>query len=147
MTGAVHTLIQGRITNDPLGTNAVRSDKNYLLFLRRTMRYATIVVSVLIVIAVLIPGRDLPDVKIGGYDKLIHMIMFATWAVAIRYDLDTKRFRYLLAFLLGLAFSALTEVLQLLVEGRSFDIYDMAADVAGLIVGLLVSRQVVKWLP
>lgn len=110
------------------------------------MRYATLLVSVLIIIAVLIPGRDLPDVKIGGYDKLIHMVMFATWAVAVRFDFDRTPFPYGLFFVIGIAFSALSEVLQILVEGRSVDIYDMLADTAGLIIGLSISGPVVRWL-
>ena len=122
------------------------ADMNNALFLEPVMRYATIIVSVLIIIAVLIPGSDLPDVHVGGYDKLIHMVMFAAWAVAIRYDFHPKRFRFFLVFVAGAAFSAVTELLQLLVEGRSFDVYDMAADALGLIAGLLIGGPVVKWL-
>ena len=108
------------------------------------MKYATLVVSILILVAVLIPGRDLPDVKIGGYDKLIHMLMFATWGIAVRFDFDRTPFRYALFFMLGVAFSALSEVLQILVEGRSIDVYDMLADIVGLSVGLLISGWVVR---
>ena len=109
------------------------------------MKFATIVVSVLIIVAVLIPGGNLPDVNIGGYDKLIHMVMFAAWAIAVRYDFSNSRFRYVLVFFMGVAFSALTEILQLLVEGRSFDLYDMAADAVGLVVGLLIGGPLVRW--
>lgn len=108
------------------------------------MKFATLIISVLIIIAVLIPGGDLPDVNIGGYDKLIHMVMFATWALGVRYDFDRTPFPYARFFLLGVAFSALSELLQLLVEGRSVDIYDMIADTAGLAVGFLMSGPVVR---
>jgi VanZ family protein len=108
-----------------------------------TMRYATILVSVLIIIAVLVPRRNLPDVNIGGYDKLIHMAMFAAWAIAVRYDAKEKSFRPMQVFMLGLGFSVLTEILQLLVEGRSFDVYDVIADALGLAIGLLISGPVV----
>jgi hypothetical protein len=37
------------------------------------MKYATILITTLILVAVAIPGSDLPDVDIGIYDKLIHM--------------------------------------------------------------------------
>lgn len=110
------------------------------------MKYATIIVSVLIVIAVLIPGNDLPDVDVGGYDKLIHAAMFAAWTMAVRYDFDRRPFPYFWVFATGVAFSALTEVLQLLVEGRSFDMYDMAADTLGVVAGLLASARVARWL-
>ena len=110
------------------------------------MKYATVLVSVLIIIAVMIPGRDLPDVEIGGYDKLIHFCMFATWAVAVRYDFRTAPRKFFRIFIAGLLFSLLTEVLQLPVEGRTFDPYDMAADGVGLIAGLLASGPVLRGL-
>ncbi len=108
------------------------------------MKYATAVVTVLIIIAVLIPGSDLPEVGIGGFDKFVHITMFMTWAWAVRWDFSSEKFRFVLAFFVGLLFSLLTEVLQLLVEGRSFDIYDMAADAIGLAVGLISSGPVVR---
>jgi VanZ family protein len=118
----------------------------YLLFCSTEMRYATILVSLLIVTAILIPGSNLPDVNIGSYDKLIHMVMFTVWALAVRYDFDnTRPVRYLMIFVAGLLFSLLTEVLQILIEGRTFDTYDMAADAVGVIVGLLISAPVLRW--
>lgn len=103
------------------------------------MKYATAVVSILIIIAVLIPGSNLPDVGMGGFDKIVHIGMFTVWAWAIRWDFQSEKFPYAIVFVTGLLFSLLTEVLQLLVEGRSFDIYDMAADMIGLALGLLTS--------
>lgn len=108
------------------------------------MRYATVIVSVLILIAVLIPGQNLPDVNIGGYDKLIHVMMFMAWAVAVRWDFGEKSFPLLRFLIVGILFSGFTEALQILVEGRSFDSYDMAADAVGLTVGLLISRPVIR---
>lgn len=110
------------------------------------MKYATILISALIIVAVLIPGPNLPDIRIGGYDKLIHIAMFAVWILAVRFDYGRKPFPWLLIFAAGIGFSALTEVLQLLVEGRTFDYYDMAADTVGMILGLAVGRPVVRWL-
>ena len=109
------------------------------------MKYTTFLVSALIIIAVLIPGSNLPNVSIGGYDKLIHIAMFIAWALAVRFDNNRQPFRYGFVFLVGILFSALTEVLQILVEGRSFDVYDMAADAIGLIVGLAISGPVIRW--
>ena len=109
------------------------------------MKFITFFVSVLIIIAVLMPGSKLPDVSIGGYDKLIHIAMFIVWALAVRLDYNRQPFPYALVFLIGIIFSLLTEVLQILVEGRSFDIYDMAADAVGLLIGLAISGPVVRW--
>jgi len=110
------------------------------------MKYPTFLISLLIIIAVLIPGKNLPDVGVGGYDKVIHMGMFLLWALAVRYDFDTKPFRYIVFLVTGLLFSVLTEVLQLVVEGRGFDVYDMVADTTGLVAGLLIGGRVIRWL-
>jgi VanZ family protein len=101
----------------------------------------TIIVSILIVIAVLIPGPNLPDVSIGGFDKVIHIAMFLAWAIAVRFDFRSRSFNSRVVFLAGILFSLMTEILQLLVEGRSFDIYDMAADAVGLLAGLLIGKK------
>ena len=110
------------------------------------MKYATFFISALIIIAVLIPGPNLPDVSIGGFDKLVHVGMFFLWAFAVRYDIDRRPFPWLKTFIAGLLFSGLTEVLQLVVEGRTYDVYDMAADAIGLLCGLLIGGPVIRWI-
>lgn len=107
------------------------------------MKYATLIISLLIIVAVMIPGRDLPDVNIGSYDKLIHVSMFLVWAVAACFDFGTAQRVCYFIFFGGALFSAFTEVLQILVEGRSFDLHDMAADIVGLALGLVLARPVI----
>lgn len=111
------------------------------------MKYATVVVSVLILIAVLLPGSKIPDVGPGGFDKVVHFGMFVVWTIALRYDLDRRKpFPYGMALMLGVGFSALTEVIQILTEDRTFDVYDMMANLLGVLTGLAVSGPVVRWL-
>jgi VanZ family protein len=110
------------------------------------MKYPTIIISVLIIVAVLIPGSNLPDVSMVGFDKIVHIAMFTLWALAVRYDFNSPSFNAFIVFLLGVCFSVLTEALQLMVEGRSFDLYDMIADGTGLLLGLLISGWVLKLL-
>lgn len=106
----------------------------------------TIIVSILIIIAVLIPGSNIPDPGIVGIDKFVHIGMFATWAIAVLYDFNPQRIQFLYVFIIGTSFSLLTEVLQILVEGRTFDLYDIFADFAGLTIGLLIGKPVVTFL-
>lgn len=112
------------------------------------MKYLfTALVSVLIIVAVLIPGPNLPDVGMfGGLDKIVHIGMFGTWAVAVRYDFHRVPFRFFLVFLIGVSFSLFTEALQILVEGRSFDWFDFVADAGGLALGLAISKRVLNLL-
>lgn len=109
------------------------------------MKYkATIIVSILILIAVLIPGPNLPDVDIVGFDKFVHLSMFGTLALAIRYDFNRPTFRYLPFFLIGMTFSLFTEILQVFAEGRTFDWYDVVADGIGLVAGLPIATWLLR---
>ncbi len=102
-------------------------------------------VTALILVAVLLPGSSLPDSpSIPGFDKMVHSVMFLTLAVAMHLDfkLEGKR-RLITALVVGLAFSALTEALQLLVDGRASELFDMLADMAGFIVGIIARSPLV----
>lgn len=106
----------------------------------------TLLVTLLIIIAVLIPGANIPDPGVGGIDKFVHIGMFATWAIAVQYDLNPQRIQFLYVFIAGTTFSLLTEMLQILVEGRTFDLYDIFADFAGLALGLIVGKPIVSFI-
>jgi VanZ family protein len=110
------------------------------------MKYLfTTSISLLIVIAVLIPGSNLPDVNpFFGFDKLVHIGMFGTWALAVYYEFRKPEFNLFLAFITGISFSLFTEITQLFVEDRSFDVFDLFADAAGLIIGLTISPYILR---
>lgn len=100
----------------------------------------TILVAALILTAVLLPGSSLPEGPgIPGFDKLVHFLMFAALAVAMHLDFDlTGTLRVAPALAAAVAFSGLTELLQIFVDGRSSEMLDMAADMAGYCAGVLV---------
>lgn len=104
----------------------------------------TTLATILIVIAVLIPGSNIPSVDLFQLDKFVHFIMFAGWAIAVRHDVAPGYFSFPVAFFSGCLFSVLTEVLQILVDGRTFDLYDMFADALGLATGLLIGNKVLS---
>lgn len=107
------------------------------------MKYwPTITVTLLIIIAVLLPGRAIPGVGIFQFDKLVHFIMFFVWATAVRRDFPSGAFSKII--ITGLVFSFFTEVLQIVAEDRTFDLYDMLADAVGLIVGLWLAPYVLR---
>jgi VanZ family protein len=106
--------------------------------------FFTTLVTLLILVAVLLPGSAVPDVNFIGFDKIVHIGLFGLWALAVRYDFRLVKFS--LAFIIGLSFSLLTEVLQVFVEGRTFDWFDMIADCIGLSIGLLVGVRVLTFL-
>jgi VanZ family protein len=102
----------------------------------------TILVTALILVAVLLPGSSLPDDPgIPGLDKMAHFTLFLMLAVAIQLDFSPARPRSLwLTVAVALAFSALTEALQLMVDGRSSELVDMLADMAGFLAGIAFRR-------
>ena len=108
------------------------------------MKVLTLIVSILILIAVLIPGSQIPDVNVIGVDKVVHICMFTAWAVALRFDFPNLKIW--LVFALGMVFSVVTEVVQIFAEGRTFDLYDMIFDAIGLSIGLAISKPVIKLL-
>lgn len=111
------------------------------------MKYLfTILVSILILIAVLLPGSAIPDVNVIGFDKIVHIGLFGLWATALRYDFQNASFKFFFAFIVGLGFSLLTEVLQVFIEGRTFDWFDVLADAVGLILGLSFGLKVLALL-
>ncbi len=103
----------------------------------------TLFVTALILVAVLLPGSSLPDAPgIPGLDKMAHFTLFLMLAVAMQMDFSLAGARRLgLALVAVLAFSALTEALQLMVDGRSSEMLDMVADMAGFITGLVWRRR------
>ncbi|MCD8538780.1 MAG: VanZ family protein [Leadbetterella sp.] len=95
--------------------------------------------TVCVCILLFAPSSDLPDDTPGWInDKVAHGIVFSglsfLWMQYLR-----KRNRVLL---LLTVFAFLTEIVQYLLPGsfqRSFDLKDIAADIAGMVAGLVLS--------
>lgn len=91
-------------------------------------------------IACLSPSSELPDAPaIPGLDKIIHIGLFAIWS-----GLWTgyRPGRPALILLIGILFGGGIEVLQeIMALGRSFEWWDLAADVAGVITGFLLRSR------
>ncbi len=111
------------------------------------MKYLlTTVLTLLILIAVSLPGSNIPGMGIGGLDKVVHLTLFFLWSLAIRYDFSPS-FNWLLGLAFGFCFSISTEVLQIFVEGRTFSLWDILFDTLGLVVGLMVGRRILRSIP
>jgi VanZ family protein len=102
---------------------------------------ATILVTVVILTAVLLPGSKIPDTSLPWIDKLVHFILFTSWTVAIVNDF---RLKWYMALVAALLFALFTELIQLPVEGRTFDFNDLIADGAGVIFGLANADFIIR---
>jgi VanZ family protein len=86
-----------------------------------------------VILACLWPGKKMPEAPTVGFDKLVHAILFFTWAVLW---LSVDQAKSVRVILLGLLFGLLTEICQqLLPIDRTFDWWDALTDAAGILMG------------
>ncbi len=90
---------------------------------------------VLVIVACLLPGQDLPEVP-GGFDKLEHLVAFCLLAMAAVQLYATRR--ALVVAALGLvALGIAIEFAQgTLTTTRSMDAWDAVADACGVLLGM-----------
>lgn len=93
--------------------------------------------AIAIVAACSVPGHELPEVDILGIDKVAHVGLFLVLACLATWP--KPAFRRTPFAWAGAALAVLTECYQwLLPIGRSFDPYDVFANLIGLFAGIAV---------
>ncbi|MBD3420833.1 MAG: hypothetical protein GF398_12005 [Chitinivibrionales bacterium] len=105
------------------------------------------VVAMLVVSS--LPGQSLPDgISLWQWDKLAHIFEYCVLAVLSGRLLQWYRIaepRQSLAILgCGTVFAALDEVHQLFIPNRSCAWQDLVADIAGIILGLIIFRIAIR---
>lgn len=94
--------------------------------------------TVLILLLCTIPGEDLPHLPFSFFDKLAHLGMFFVFGLAWIWATDVDRWKTVA--LAGILYGIGLEFYQsLLPFDRIADAGDMAANVAGLALGLVVA--------
>jgi len=99
----------------------------------------------LVTLLSLLPTSDLPNIPfINGQDKVVHAVMYFGLSFLAAWSLDARRHRWYSTplMLLGVfLWGALMEILQLwMAMGRGFEWYDMLADLAGALAGIIIYR-------
>lgn len=97
----------------------------------------TILVAVGILVAVLLPGSDVPSVQIPYMDKVVHAGMFGTLTLCYVWEFCKAYHKYpnfLWSAVTLIGYGLLTELLQQLSPGRSCDLLDLAADSVGIFI-------------
>jgi VanZ family protein len=119
---------------------------NFIFSLKPWLRITLgLLYLVLIVLLSLLPTSNLPDIPFfSGEDKMIHFCMYLGLGFVTCWSLDMrgKRMPSLYLLLAGVfAWGVLMEILQrLMSNGRGMDVWDMLANLAGAIAGLIVYR-------
>lgn len=91
------------------------------------------------------PKVEIPDIGINAEDKIAHMIVFSLWGVLMLRMLsknEINRFSFAVKLLIisGVVFAVIDESVQAMIPGRFFTIYDMLANVIGVLVSPLLFR-------
>jgi VanZ family protein len=108
---------------------------------------------IVIVSACLVPSDTLPDIsffaKIPYFDKMVHFAMYFIFALFLmsgfsrqygKMSVKAYTYSFILAFILGVLIEFIQEKV-----GRNYNIYDMIANAAGIIVSLLLFNPI-KWI-
>lgn len=120
------------------------------------MRFASTVL--LAYWAIIFTGTHLPSARmphLHASDKLYHFIAFAGLAFLLCWAIPSSRVSWgkilLLAAGIAVGYAVIDELTQQFIPGRSCDIWDLAADSVGVLIGLVaysVARPIVsriKW--
>lgn len=98
--------------------------------------WGTAIVTAAILLATLTPASAVPKVGVSGADLAVHVTMFGLWGALATWAWPRSTGTVVVV---GLGFALLTELLQLLVPGRSFALSDLLADAAGVLVGAAIA--------
>jgi len=76
-------------------------------------------------------------------DKIMHALLYGVMAMLLNFSLNYKKiYRLQLGALLVLSFAILEEFSQYYIPSRTFDLYDICADVVGVVLFSLVKFKV-----
>lgn len=100
------------------------------------MKYRlTILMTAVIVTAVVWPKSALPDSAFPATDKIVHFLLFTAWTAALVNEARINK--WWLAVGAGLMLGLISELIQIPIEGRTFDWNDVLADGAGVLFGFV----------
>lgn len=104
-------------------------------------KFLAIAWTLLIFIACLTPGREIPHIKVPLIDKWAHFVLFGIWTFLVLLSKPEIKRKYLFkAGLAGCLFGWAIEELQGIFTclGRSKDWVDIGADAIGAFLGVLL---------
>jgi VanZ family protein len=97
------------------------------------VRYVlTITATVLVFVAVFWPSSGIPHAN-WPVDKPIHFTMFLGWTSAFCYEVTRK---WYVAAGAGMCMALISELVQIPLEGRTFDTDDLIADGIGVVLAV-----------
>lgn len=111
--------------------------------IRTGARITTVLATALILWATLTPGVSPPGPDLPSSDKVWHVLAFAVWAGLVRLAWRGPNWAVIAA---GAVFGGAIEIIQPL-TGRSAELADLVADIAGCAVGVWIVGMIRRWWP
>ena len=90
-----------------------------------------------------VPAKDIPSVKLIGFDKLAHVSIYAVFGFLVKRGLREFKLHWtgmLFIYALLILLASADEFHQTYIPGRSVSPYDLIANVAGLTLGLMAGK-------
>ncbi len=102
-----------------------------------------------------LPGKEIPKLPWAEkiqFDKIVHMGLFLTLIGSFAFPFNKsnilvkhRNYWFLLFAIIGIAYGISVEFIQkYFIANRTFDLYDIAADAVGCIIGYLISTYLFK---
>jgi VanZ family protein len=112
--------------------------------------------TIFVFILLALPGNMLPNedhLGIPNLDKYVHVILFGSFVFLWSFYYAAKQGknnnsnrRFILIVIIACLYGTAMEYVQkYFIPNRDFDIYDIAADIAGAVAGYLIVLMTVTW--
>lgn len=99
-----------------------------------------------LLVLTLIPSDILGTSQVWSYDKLGHLVLFGSWTFLLGlylYVTNEFQLHLLSIFITGVTFGICIEVLQFLLPlDRNADLFDIAFDSIGCLIGVLILDKI-----
>jgi VanZ family protein len=122
---------------------------SFLLSVHQSIRFVLVIVYIGCIAALsLLPPQDLPQVQLfEGADKVVHFLMYLFFSILGCWALKAEENRsgIWLTLPVTIGWGMLMELIQLEMHaGRSFSWYDILANSAGVVVGIIGYQLIVS---
>ena len=81
-----------------------------------------------------------------GFDKALHFTAFFLFSLLLMLALSSYNYKHkeIKAFTISLLLGLFIEITQIFIPNRSFSTWDLLADLAGIIIGILAAKIILK---